>query len=196
MVVTLINDTFTFDSLSYIPIYSGSSYRSTKTVTKGSWYFEFTYLTGTKQCVIGFSSDLSQLALTREKKDEYFQFYFYRGGSHFTFLDMKVSEDSFTAGIGFDIKSLSFFIQVNNESRVIDASQYFEPKKAEWNVLVRQRGADYYVYDEVSLAFEKKDFKYFVPFGFTPWAEKMKILTCIIEQQIKLRVAYFCIFLL
>ena len=185
--VSLMNQTNTLDSLFNVPIYHRSSYYSNKVVTKGSWYFEYTLLTGLMQCVIGYSCDSGEFALTVQNNT----LSFFRGGDLLTDLQIEGIKEGYTAGIGLDISSLSFFIQYEHQSRVIDLHPYISNTNLKWNVVVRQRKLQTVIYDEVNISFDEQYFKYFVPFGFTPWANKFKEKTCYAKTSIKLNIIYF-----
>ena len=183
MPIYLKNGTDILTNLTNIFLDNQTKYYSTKTVREGGWYFEYTFLEGTGECVIGFEPKYDPcncyLTITRETG-----LALYLNSTKFYNLDIDVTGVQYTAGIGFDIDSLTFYLRVDNETRIIDASKFITYNKTnEWNIVVRQRLLTG-LHDIVDVNIGQSDFKYYVPFGLTSWGEKLKlnVITCKVER--------------
>ena len=160
-----------------------SYYTSTrKSVDRGSWYYEVTHLSGSSLSVAGFCySSRNQISVTRKdnNKNEFAYYYSVNKQSSELFSTNVAYTEMHTIGLGLDIDNKMFYIRFNKDDVRIYKFNESYPENIVWNVMLRSRTGD--TTDNIyNVNFGYKDFEYDIPFGFTSWSNKLKILlsTC------------------
>lgn len=165
--------------LSNIKIASGSVYVSSKKITKGKWYYEYTHNSGTSNYdTIGFT--------TSESDASYFTYYKMNLAVHYTtfFVNSKCWNDNMktvttlntdeitTIGLMLDADNNVFYIRSGNDISVFPYT--YERVGDPWTVLIRHAsGTASGTYSVISVNFGQNPFTYQIPTGFTAWMSSL-----------------------
>ena len=175
-------------------------YRSTKpNVTKGSWYYEVTHKSGNSRSVVGFCIDKQMEVSTTNENDKFVYYYILKDQEPFTQTSISVPTKSYTLGLGLDIQNSSFLIRYNEHDIKTYKFPDGFPNDKSWNIMLRPRGQDEStnVYD---INFGYKDFKYGLPYGFTPWSDNLKFLSLCFNKNLfdffQISLVYISIFII
>ena len=173
------SNTITLKQYENVEINSTTFFRKTTkpSVSKGSWYYELRHKSGSSKTVVGFCINGGYEISTTQENSE-FSFYYTIGQTNrLQTTSLPVTEEEYTLGLGLDIDRRLFSIRYNTiDIKVYEFPEDF-PNFEKWNLLLRSRGSDTTtnVYD---INFGYEDFDYEVPYGFTPWAKNIQIVSC------------------
>ena len=149
-----------------------TSYRSSRRLTKGRYYYETTHISGDNWHASGFITDSGPYIDVFPRSAKSATIYygaFLSSNNYVAYQDLKISDigTKYTFGIGIDIDAKQFLFRSNNDFRVIEMN--FTQKVKYWQAFFGEcTPGSLIVKDNISINFGEKEFKYKVPLSFTP----------------------------
>lgn len=150
-------------------------YRSSKTISKGKYYFECTHINGSLYNLIGFASNGSSSYIALHTAGSLSASIYYCGDvstadySRYQKIGWTLPNNKYTVGLGIDADNGQFMIFQEHDAKIITINK--NSNIISWNIiLVESTGASFQ--DYVSVNFGQKAFKFKPPFDFVPWQNR------------------------
>lgn len=187
MNILIENSTSSYHQNQQFTLFQGDKLSSNRrSVKRGKWYYELTRISGSDRILAGFCSEDEEDMIQIYPLGSLNDIVLWLNGEMSDSLSYdsvkvpwNISDTKFTVGIGIDFDKRYFYIFYNNFYFSYKYRQLSKSKK--FNVIIReadQQGAS----DTLSINFGSTPFAYNHT-SFTPWNEKMQVLTCMCKRR-------------
>lgn len=157
---------------------ASTSPESKKYVTKGRWYYELVQISGDNTYLGGFTNG-GKVYFYNLKNEPQFFYYNDRVSSPFApYTPLNFTTNFNRIGLGLDIENSIFYLQTNKEYCQIKFQSNI--KSNQWGISLIEATTSKNVMwtDDVQIITNRKQMKYQIPLGFTPFEENYEEITC------------------